>query len=133
MYRLITALFVLVAITVSASAQSLPVPSYWLNQRSSEMKLYNIDAQGRFLGVFINHAAGFSCQNTPYDLEGRVWRDHVGFAVVWKNWVTDCKSMTVWHGRVSGHTIWTRWVLYVRKGNNAIPVLHGRDAFQLQP
>jgi len=42
------------------------------------MKLYNIDAQGRFLGVFINHAAGFSCQNTPYDLEGRVWRDHSG-------------------------------------------------------
>ena len=133
MYRLVAALFLLTAATVSATAQNLPVPSYWLNHRGSEMKLYNIDAQGKFLGVFINHAAGFSCQNTPYDLEGRAWRNHVGFGVVWKNWVEDCKSMTVWHGRVSGHTIWTRWVLYVPRGNNMIPVLHGRDVFQLQP
>jgi len=133
MYRLVAALFLLTAATVSATAQNLPVPSYWLNQRGSEMKLYNIDAQGKFLGVFINHAAGFSCQNTPYDLEGRAWRNQVGFRVVWKNWVEDCKSMAVWHGRVSGHAIRTRWVLYVPRGNNLIPVLHGRDVFQLQP
>ena len=133
MYRLVAALFLLTAATVSATAQSLPVPSYWLNQRGSEMKLYNIDAQGKFLGVFINHDAGFSCQNTTYDLEGRAWRDRVGFAVVWNNWVKDCKSTTVWHGRVSGHTIWTWWVLYVPRGNNMIPVFRGSDVFQLQP
>ena len=139
MYRLVVALFLLTVATVSATAQNLPVPSYWLNQRGSEMKLYNIDAQGKFLGVFINHAAGSSCQNTPYDqnipydLEGRAWRDRVGFAVVWNNWVKDCKSTTVWHGRVSGHTIWTWWVLYVPRGNNMIPVFRGSDVFQLQP
>ncbi len=133
MYRLVAALFLLTAATVSATAQNLPVPSYWLNQRGSQMKLYNIDAQGKFLGVFINHAAGSRCQNTTYDLEGRAWRDRVGFRVVWKNWVNDCKSTTVWHGRVSGHTIWTWWVLYVPRGNNMIPVFRGSDVFQLQP
>ncbi len=133
MYRLVAALFLLTAATVSATAQNLPVPSYWLNQRGSEMKLYNIDAQGKFLGVFINHAPGSRCQNTIYDLEGRAWRDRVGFRVVWKNWVKDCKSTTVWHGRVSGHTIWTWWVLYVPRGSNMIPVFRGSDVFQLQP
>jgi len=133
MYRLITALFVLVAVTVSASAQSLPVPSYWLNQRGSEVKLYNIDAQGHFLGVFINHAAGFACQNTPYELRGHTWGDHVKFAVLWKNWAQDCKSMSVWHGRLIGHTIWTRWVLYTKNINGTISILRGKDNFQLQP
>jgi hypothetical protein len=45
MYRLFLALTLLVAAAVSASAQGLPVPSYWLNQHGSEMKLYALNPE----------------------------------------------------------------------------------------
>jgi hypothetical protein len=80
MYRLIVVFALLIMGTVRASAQSLPVPSYWLNQRGSEMKLYQIDPDGSLKGYYINHAAGFECQGLPgYDLVGHAWRDHVRF------------------------------------------------------
>ena len=126
MYRLVLALTLLVAATVSASAQGLPVPSYWLNQRGSEMKLYAINPQGTFQGVFINHAAGFSCQGKPYSLTGHEWGHRVVFGVNF----TDCNSRTVWFGRVLGNTIRTRWVLYV---SNPFHVIRGYDVFTLRP
>ena len=111
--------------TVAASAQALPVPSYWKNQRGSEMKIYSIDADGNFRGVYINHAVGYRCQNSPYDVVGRASGSRVVFKVVWKNWIEDCKSSTVWRGRVSGATIATRWVLTHQSG-----VMRGTDVFQ---
>jgi Avidin family len=132
MKRLFAALLLVVATSVSAFAESLPVPSYWLNQRGSEMKLYAIDGD-HFHGVFINHAAGFACQYTPYELAGRTSGRHVAFAVVWKNWAQDCRSKSVWHGRLVGHTIWTRWKLFIHHDSGAISVVRGRDNFQLQP
>ena len=51
MNRVIAALFVLVVTSVSAFAQSLPVPSYRKNQRGSEMKIYAIAPDGSFKGV----------------------------------------------------------------------------------
>lgn len=126
MYRLVLALTLVVAATVGASAQGLPVPSYWLNQRGSEMKLYAIDHQGTFQGVFINHAAGFRCQGKPYGLAGHEWGHRVVFTVDF----ADCHSKTVWFGRVLGDTIRTRWVLYV---SHPVGVIRGRDVFTLQP
>ena len=51
MNRVIAALFVLGVTSVSAFAQSLPVPSYWKNRRGSEMKIYAIAPDGSFKGV----------------------------------------------------------------------------------
>ena len=51
MKRLVTALVFVVVTSVSALAQSLPVRSYWTNQRGSEMKLYNLDSLGVFHGI----------------------------------------------------------------------------------
>jgi hypothetical protein len=93
------------------------------------MKLYDLKADGTFKGVFINHAAGFQCQGTPYDLWGRAIGNHVKFVVIWKNWTADCKSKTVWRGWAAGKTIATRWVL---TGYGFNP-LRGTDIFQQQP
>ncbi len=93
------------------------------------MKLHSLDGNGTFKGVYINHAAGFQCQNIPYDLWGRVVGRHVKFVVVWTNWAADCKSKTVWRGRVTGRTITTRWVL---TGYGFKPLV-GTDIFQQQP
>jgi Avidin family len=97
------------------------------------MKLYDMDAQGHFTGVYINHAAGFACQSTPYDLSGLAWGDHVKFVVRWKNWAADCKSVTVWRGRVIGKTLKTWWVLYTHQDDGTISILRGEDIFQQQP
>ena len=130
MYRLVTVLFFSFAATVSALAQSsLPVPSFWTNQRGSEMKLYSMDAQGNLSGVYINHAAGFSCQGTPYALTGRAVGSSVSFTVVWSNSTADCHSKTVWHGHVHGNTIPTRWLLI----GVGFPPQNGTDVFQQQP
>jgi hypothetical protein len=126
MYRLFLALTLLVAAAVSASAQGLPVPSYWLNQRGSEMKLYAINPEGTFQGVFINHSSGFNCQGRPYALTGHEWGHRVVFAVDFP----DCNAKAVWFGRVLGNTIRTRWVLHV---SDPFHVIRGYDLFTLQP
>ena len=134
MYRFVTALLFLVAATVSAMAQSLPVPSYWQNQRGSYMKLYSMDAQGNFIGVYMNNAEGFKCRfspfNPPYKVTGRAHGANVRFKVVWDNGVQNCHSTTVWHGRVIGQTMPTSWVLY---GPGIIPPMYGSDVFQHLP
>ena len=133
MRRLFSALLLVVATTLSASAQSLPVPSYWLNQRGSEMKLYSVDAGGNFKGVYINHAAGFQCQNTPYDLWGHSVGNRVKFKVVWQNWAADCHSKTIWRGRLIGPTLATWWLLVVYNPDGSVSKLRGTDVFHLQP
>jgi hypothetical protein len=131
MKRLVTALVIVIAASVGAIAQTFPVPSYWTNQRGSEMKIYWIDAQGMFRGVYINHAAGFACQGTPYALTGIVRGNHIAFTVEWSNFAQNCNSQTFWHGHIEDKTIKTRWALYTR---GAPPlVLRGADIFQLQP
>jgi Avidin family len=131
MQRLVTALLIVVAMSASAFAQSLPVPSYWRSQRGSEMKIYTVDAQGIFKGIFVQHDGGLTCENTPYNLAGREKGNHVEFTVVWINFVENCNSQTFWHGHIEGKTIRTRWVLY---SQGKVPLsLSGTDIFQLQP
>jgi hypothetical protein len=54
MKRFVTALLFIVATSVSAFAQNVPIPSGWLNQRGSIMKLYAITPSGDFTGVYFN-------------------------------------------------------------------------------
>jgi len=132
MKRVVTALIFVVATSVSAFAQSLPVPSYWLNQRGSEMKLYTITPTGDFTGLYWNHAAGFKCQNTPinppYTVTGHASGTSVTFAVVWNNGVQNCNSKTVWRGQLNGKTLSTKWILT----GNGMPPITGTDIFQQQ-
>jgi hypothetical protein len=128
MFRLFTALFLLAAASVGAHAQSLQVPSYWQNQRGSELKLYSIDAQGKLTGVYVSHTGG--CQYAPFPLTGLVQGTHIRFVVVWANGVLNCNSRTLWHGHVIGKTMNTRWTLT----GTGIPVpITGIDIFHQQP
>ncbi|MGA7233844.1 MAG: avidin/streptavidin family protein [Xanthobacteraceae bacterium] len=131
MKRLVTALVLIVATSVGAFAQSLPVPSYWLNQRGSEMKLYAITPSGDFTGVYFNKAAGFQCQYgpsnpVPYTVNGHARGNSVIFNVVWNNGIVNCNSKTVWFGTLQGRTLTTKWTLTGR----GIPPMHGTDIFQ---
>jgi hypothetical protein len=127
--RVTVTIALLVAATIAACAQSLPVPSYWLNQRGSEMKLYTIDGQGNFVGVYINHAQGFACQGTPFPLAGHASGAKVTFTVVWTNPWQNCHSTTIWHGIVNGRSLPTKWVLVAPPS----PPLFGTDLFTQQP
>ena len=88
MYRFVTAVLLLVIATVSASAQSLPLPSYWQNQRGSDLTINNsvTPCVGCFSGFFWNHAAGFQCQASPanpkpYDVKGFTQGPYLRFRV----------------------------------------------------
>ncbi len=59
------------------------------------MKIYAIAPDGSFKGVYINRAAGFACQNWPYDVVGRTWGHRMKFLVVWTApGAPDCHSQT---------------------------------------
>ncbi|MGM4954220.1 avidin/streptavidin family protein [Bradyrhizobium barranii] len=111
-----TRLFVLVLFTlisVPAHAQ-LPAPSTWVNQRGSVLSIQTLDAStGNFTGTYINNATGFSCRGQPYPVAGIVMASKIDFYV---NWTApsapNCKTITVWNGRVAANNIPTRWTLY---------------------
>jgi hypothetical protein len=133
MKRFVTALLFVFATSVSAFAQSLPIPSGWLNQRGSIMKLYAITPSGDFTGVYFNNAAGFQCQYgptnpVPYTVNGHASGNSVIFNVVWNNGIVNCNSKTVWFGTLQGRTLTTKWTLTGR----GIPPMHGTDIFQQQ-
>jgi hypothetical protein len=78
MYRIIAALFFLLASAAASSAQGL-FPSVWQSQRGALLKVLAVDpATGNFTGVFISGPAG-SCPGVPYDLAGRVRGPRVVF------------------------------------------------------
>src|SRR5215475_10689098 len=99
MFRIIAALFLLLASVAAASAQGL-FPSIWQSERGALLKVLAVDpATGNFTGVFVSGPAG-SCQGVPYDLVGRVRGSRVVFQTS-RNWTTDCRATTVWSGRFS--------------------------------
>src|SRR5215469_12012843 len=118
MYRLIAAVLLFVTATVSASAQSLPIPSYWQNQRGSELNVIPAvtPCLGCFGGFYWNHAAGFQCQASPanpkpYTVTGYTRGPYLRFKVIWDNGIQNCHSTTLWQGYVQGDTMRTSWLL----------------------
>jgi hypothetical protein len=131
MKRLVTALLLVVATSVSAFAQGLPLPSSWQNDRTSTMtlRLSKSRAAVNFNGLYCNRAVGFGCQCgnnvNLYKVTGQADGSAVKFSVVWNNGREDCHSTTVWTGTVSGGSMWTNWTLY-RQGQ---PPIYGTDYF----
>jgi len=127
-YGAILGLVALLAANATAFAQSLPPWSVWQNQRGSFMKIFAIDPQGNFSGLYINNAPGFACQGLPgFALNGHTKGDAVTFKVVWNNGIQNCNSTTVWVGRVSGRILPTTWVLVGPSGTQ-----RGADTFMQQ-
>ena len=128
MYRVIAALFLLLASVASSSAQNLS-PSAWQGQRGSLLKVLGADpATGNFTGVFIN-SPGDPCPGVPYQLVGRIRGPRVVFQTS-RNWTSDCQVTTVGSGRfVSPTTVATRWVA-TYAGPNGRPVrVRGTEVF----
>src|SRR5215467_4703893 len=109
MYRVIAALFLLLASVASSSAQNLS-PSAWQGQRGSLLKVLGADpATGNFTGVFIN-SPGDPCPGVPYQLVGQIRGPRVVFQTS-RNWTSDCQVTTVGSGRFfSPTTVATREV-----------------------
>ena len=113
MYRIIAALFVLVASAAAASAQGLSPqglsPSVWKSEGGALLTVLRVDsATGNFSGVFLSNPSG-PCPAVPYDLAGRTRGARVAFQTS-RTWTTDCRVTAVWSGRlVNPTTVATRW------------------------
>ena len=129
MYRIIAALFVLVASAAVASAQGLS-PSVWKSEGGALLKVWRVDsATGNFSGLFLSNPSG-PCPAVPYDLAGRVRGPRVVFQTS-RNWTTDCRATTVWSGRfVSPTTVVTRGIATYVGPDGRVRRVRGTEVFQ---
>ena len=131
MYRVIAALFLLLASVASSSAQDLS-PSVWQGQRGSLLKVLGADsASGNFTGVFIGGPGGL-CPGVPYELAGQRRGPRFVFQTS-RSYIarSDCPVTTVGSGRfVSPTTVAIRWIA-TYAGPNGRPVrVRGEEIFQ---
>jgi len=100
MYRVLVALFLVVASSVASSAQGL-LPAIWQSQRGAILKVLWADsASGNFGGVFIS-APGGLCPGVPNDMAGRKWGTRVTF-VTTRARSFDCRVTAAWRGPLLG-------------------------------
>lgn len=133
MRKLILAVSFLTSAALFAPSQvsaqtSLDVIAAFTNQRGSTLYIENVDQNGHISGYFVNRAAGFQCQGTPYPVVGWVLAHAISFTVQWENQTQNCNSITAWAGYVStdGNTITTNWALAV---SGSTTILQGQDTF----
>ena len=108
MYRVIAALFLLIASADASSAQGLS-PSVWRSESGALLRVLRVDPAGTFSGVFLSSPTS-PCPAVPYDLAGGVRGPRVAFRTS-RTWTSDCSVTAVWSGRfVSPTIIAARWV-----------------------
>lgn len=114
-------------------AQELTAMSAWVNQDGSTLYINSINAQGELTGSYINRAAGFACQNSPYPVNGWVFGTAISFSTKWLNSVESCNSITSWSGfyiNTGGQgKISTLWQLVVNGSTSPSQILKGQDVF----
>jgi hypothetical protein len=127
MFRLIVALFVLVASAATSSAQGL-LPAVWKGDQGAILKVLSRDS-GNFSGVFLSRPAG-PCPVVPYDVAGRVGGHRVVFQTT-RKWTTDCRVTAVWHGRmVNPTTLATTFVATFVEPNGRVRKVRGTEVFR---
>lgn len=114
----------LLLLSGEASAQGLSAPSYWRNERGSELFVWTVD-NGAIQGTFINQAQGFACQGIPYPASGALKPTGLYFVVTF----AQCNSFTRWAGRTNGSKMPTSWTLFYVDGNGKLRKLKGADVF----
>jgi hypothetical protein len=128
MYRIIAALFILIASAAAASAQGL-LPSTWQSQPGALLKVLRVDASGQFSGVFISNPSG-PCPAVPYDMAGRVRGPWVSFQTS-RPWTPDCRVTAVWSGRLlNPTTLAVRWVATTVAPNGRVVRTRGSEVFR---
>jgi len=115
----------------SASAQGIPAPSTWKNQRTSILEIQSVDSNGVIKGKFTNNAPNTLCMGIPYDIVGQILKDgRVFFGVTFPS---PCHTITSWRGTVSGDTYATTFSLsFINDENGAIETVSGADTFTKQ-
>ncbi|UXY14883.1 avidin/streptavidin family protein [Chitiniphilus purpureus] len=103
--------------------------SAWTNQRGSTLYIDNVSASGQLTGTYINRAAGFGCQNTPYPVTGWVLGNAITFTVLWRNAVQSCNSITAWTGFYYQGRITTLWQLVSNGTTSPGQIQQGQDVF----
>ncbi len=116
--------FQLLLLSSEVMAQGLPAPSYWKNERGSELFIWSSDSGG-IQGIFTNHAQGFKCQGIPYAASGAVGPNGLYFVVTFAK----CNSLTRWIGKTNGSVMSTRWKLFYVDQNGRPSQLKGSDTF----
>lgn len=108
MKRLLLSIVVLCGLQVSAVADPVRAPSFWKNQRGSELRITAVRPDGTIAGTYINRAEGTHCKGTSYPVTGRTTIPRTVFRVNF----THCKSVATWTGTVE-HWGWfpTEWKL----------------------
>lgn len=128
MYRIIAALFLLLASATASSAQGL-FPSVWKSERGALLKVLWVDPAGNFTGVLISGPAG-SCPAVPYQLAGRMRGPRVVFQTS-RDWTPDCRVTTVWSGRfVDPTTVVARGVASYVAPNGRVVRTRGTEVFR---
>jgi hypothetical protein len=128
MYRIIAALFLLVASAATASAQGL-IPAIWRSDRGAILKVLAADSvTGNFGGVFLSNPS-LPCPVVPYNVSGRARGPWISFQTS-RNWTRDCSVTAVWSGRrISPTTFVARWTTTTVGPNGRLIRTHGREVF----
>ncbi|WP_240543286.1 avidin/streptavidin family protein [Bradyrhizobium canariense] len=106
-------------------AQGLPAPSYWKNERGSELFIWSASS-GTIQGTFTNHAQGFACQGIPYPASGAVGPTGLYFVVTF----AQCNSFTRWVAKPNGSQMAASWTLFYVDTHGKPSKLKGADIFK---
>ncbi|HCA26223.1 MAG TPA: hypothetical protein DEP05_00970 [Betaproteobacteria bacterium] len=131
MKKLIAAFLLLAGLTSVAQAGSLlRAGSAWTNQSGSTLYIQSISPSGLLTGAYINRAAGYRCQNTPYAVTGWVYGAAITFTTKWKNSTESCNSITAWTGFLYRGQIETMWQLVINGSSSTRQIIQGADTFK---
>lgn len=111
-------------LSAEAMAHGLAAPSYWKNERGSELFVWSANS-GAIQGTFTNHAHGFACQGIPYPASGAVGPTGLYFVVTFAR----CNSFARWVGKTNGSQMPTSWTLFYVDKNGKPGKLKGADIF----
>jgi hypothetical protein len=152
MYRFIAAALFVIAASSSGSAQKLPpvgtpiplpIPSYWVSDRGSQLKIYTSDDKAfmgetdqHFKAVLNSPHAPPGCEYQTFEAQGEFFFPQIALGVDWKNLSQDCRSQTIWEGVLVHHNrLWTSWSVMAKKADGSFGRVKasGNETFRLQP
>lgn len=85
MKNLFGALAVVLCFCISSpshAAGHIQAMSAWTNQSGSTLYINSIASNGQLTGTYINRAAGYGCQNTPYPVTGWIYGSAITFTTI---------------------------------------------------
>jgi len=126
---IVTFLFLAGLTSIAQAGNLLQAGSAWTNQSGSTLYIRSISPNGLLTGAYINRAAGYQCQNTPYPVTGWVYGTAITFTTKWKNSTESCNSITAWTGFLYQGQIKTLWQLVINGSSSTRQIIQGSDTF----